>query len=106
MFVNNEIRESYPFPELIAPPTKLAIKLQERIKYMFGIIVEPVIFRQPGSYYKTIAFRPLWNMRTKCNRYAIASYEPANEMAKKQAWHVLDHQLFELKTKKTIKVIY
>ncbi len=107
MLVSKEIWENYPFPELITPPTKLALKLQERIKYMFGIIVEPVIIRQSASYYKTIAFRPLWNMRTKCNYYGIASYEQASEMASKPYWNVLDYQLFNIKKdRKIIKIIY
>ena len=95
MLVTDQIRSNFPFPELLTEPTKLALKLQERIKYMFGITVEPVIDRQSASYYKTIAFRHLWSMKTKCGKYCIASYECASEMGKKSAWHVLDYPLFD-----------
>lgn len=85
------IFEQVPFPGAIERPSKLALILQERIQYMFGITVEPVIIRHPGSYYKTRDFRYCWSMKTPCGRYEIACYEPAAEMAKKSAWHVLDH---------------
>ena len=104
---DNIIRANFPFPEVLQPPTKLALKLQDRIKYMFGITVEPIIIRQPQSYYKTIAFRHLWSMKTECNKYCIASYEKANIMIEKSAWHVLDNDLFSIKNEKTIiKIIY
>ena len=93
--ITEQIRANFPFPERTQEPTKLALILQERIKYMFGITVEPIVIRQPGSYYKTIAFRHLWEMRTICNSYGIACYEQAGVMAKKSAWHVLDSPLFE-----------
>ena len=95
MLVNDQIRSNFPFPDLLTEPTKLALKLQKRIKYMFGITVEPVIIRQSASYYKTIAFRYLWRMQTKCGQYGIASYEQAKDMGEKSAWHVLDSPLFE-----------
>ena len=99
------IRANFPFPEVLQPPTKLALKLQDRIKYMFGITVEPVIIRQPQSYYKTIAFRHLWEMR--CNRYCIASYEQASIMIEKSAWQVLDNPLFDQPNNRIItKFIY
>lgn len=84
------IFEQVPFPEVVARPSGLALKLQERIKYMFGIIVEPIILRHPGSYFKTQAFRYSWSMTTPCGRYEIACYEPAVAMAEQPAWHVLD----------------
>ena len=107
MLVDDIIRANFPFPEVLQPPTKLALKLQERIKYMFGITVEPVIIRQPQSYYKTIAFRHLWSMKTECNKYCIASYEQANIMIEKSAWHVLDNPLFDQPDNRIItKFIY
>ena len=84
------IYEQVPFPDVLKKPSTLALLLQERIKYMFGIIVEPVILRHPGSYYKTRAFRYSWSMQTPCGRYEIACYEKATTMAQKVAWHVLD----------------
>lgn len=84
------IFEQVPFPDVVTRPSGLALKLQERIKYMFGIDVEPIILRHPGSYFKTRAFRYSWSMLTPCGRYEIACYEPAVAMADKTAWHVLD----------------
>lgn len=84
------IYEQVPFPGIVIKPSALALLLQDRIKYMFGIIVEPVIVRHPGSFYKTRDFRYCWSMQTPCGRYEIACYEPARVMAEKPAWHVLD----------------
>ena len=107
MLVNDEIRANIPFPEFKQKPTKLALKLQERIKYMFGITVEPIIIRRPQSYYKTASFSPLFSMKTLNNKYQISSYEQAKEMARKSAWHVLDFLLFKEPRSKTItKIIY
>ena len=107
MLVNDKIRANFPFPELIKMPTSLAIKLQQRIKYMFGITVEPVIIRKEESYFKTAAIGPLWSMRTKCGKYIISSCEKAAEMGAKSAWHVLDHPLFKCKNDLEItKFIY
>ena len=96
MIITDIIRANFPFQEVLKPPTKLAIKLQGRIKYMFGITVEPIIIRQPQSYYKTIAFRPLWNLKTEDNKYQIISFEKAVAMSKKSYWQVLDSKLFEI----------
>jgi hypothetical protein len=98
-----------PFPAHVRRPSKLAALLAERIKYMFEIEVEPVIIRHPGSYYKTREFRFNWSMRTYCGRYEIACYEPAGEMARKPAWHVLDQVpllAYQSNTRITGKIIY
>jgi len=104
-----KIFEQIPFPERITKPSALTLVLQERIKYMFGIIVEPIIIRHPGSFYKTRDFRYCWSMKTKCSKYEIACYEPATIMAEKKAWRVLDQiSLLEYKNNGRIigKVIY
>ena len=94
MLINDEILENFPFPEMRRKPTKLTIKLQERIKYMFGITVEPVIIRQPESYKKTEDFRYLWKMKTICGKYCIACHETAIKMSERKAWHVMDSKIF------------
>ncbi len=103
------IYEQVPFPAELKYPSALALKLQERIKYMFGIAVEPVIIRHPGSFYKTRDFRYCWSMQTLCGRFEIACYEPAAYMATRPAWHVLDQvSLFKYQKKGRVigKVIY
>ena len=84
------IYEQVPFPEVVKNPSALALLLQKRIKYMFNIIVEPIIIRHSGSYYKTREFRYAWSMQTPCGRYEIACIEPAKYMGKRSAWYVLD----------------
>lgn len=91
---NEQFNKNLPFPEVAKPPTKMVLKLQERIKYMFGITVDPVIIRKKESYHKTNQFRHLWSMRTKNGQYEISSYEKAGDMAKKAYWQVLDQDLF------------
>jgi hypothetical protein len=102
------IYEQIPFPEVVKEPSALVLELQRRIKFMFGIDVEPSIIRHPGSYYKTRAFRYLWSMKTPCGRYEIACFEPARVMAVKPAWHVIDWQLLAYRNEwpTTGKVIY
>ena len=102
------ILEQVPFPGAVRQPSTLALLLQDRIKYMFGITVEPVIVRHPGSFYKTRAFRYCWSMKTPCGRYEIACYETAAVMAQRPAWHVLDQMsLLEYQHDRIIgKVIY
>lgn len=84
-----------PFPEVIEEPTALAKKLQERIQIMFGIVVEPVVIRHPGSYYKTTEFRFLWSMQTPCGRFEIGCFETAKSMIEKDAWRVYDNLSLE-----------
>lgn len=103
------IYEQVPFPGAVMQPSALALLLQNRIKYMFGITVEPVIVRHAGSFYKTRDFRYCWSMLTVCGRFEIACYEPASVMAEKPAWHVLDqYDLLKYKSECGIigKVIY
>lgn len=102
------IYEQIPFPEVVIKPSSLVLELQRRIEYMFGITVEPVIIRHPGSYYKTREFRYLWSMQTPCGRYEIACFEPAADMATKPAWHVIDLPLLAYRSKWPItgKVVY
>ncbi len=102
------IFEQVPFPGAVRQPSKLALLLQERIKYMFRITVEPVIIRHPGSFYKTRDFRYLWSMITPCGHFEIACYETAQVMSEKPAWHILDqYDLLKYKHDRIIgKVIY
>lgn len=102
------IYKTIPFVEVESKPTKLALKLQERIRGMFGIEVEPIIIRWPGSFSKTGEFRYVWSMRTECGRYEIACVETAIDMAQKKEWRVLDSKLigYHSHGRRIGKVIY